>query len=263
MSFDEKTLQEKFPWQRSQYYSDYNAILGYYQVLSCLENTIGESLLDLPCGDGTLTSMFTKYFKRVVGVDASSQHLNKARQLLPQVEFHECLIENFYPDCQFDNVVMLNILEHVPDPVLTIQKASTFLKTNGRLIIHVPNENAVNRQIALHMGTLTSLGELSPFDINIAGHRRSYNLNSLQEEVKKAGLNILAFGGVFYKMLSTPQMDWLLKNGLWESGHGWGRTGKEKDKDWKLEFCRACYEFGKDRPEDCNIVYVCATKKEV
>jgi hypothetical protein len=56
-------------------------------------------------------------------------------------------------------------------------------------------------------------------------------------------------------MLSTPQMDWFLKNGLWEEGgFGWGRVGSEK-KDWRKEFCRACYEIGKERPEDCNVIY--------
>jgi hypothetical protein len=31
--------------------------------------------------------------------------------------------------------------------------------------------------------------------------------------------------GIFYKMLSTAQMDRFLKNGLWEDGgFGWGRA---------------------------------------
>jgi hypothetical protein len=66
-------------------------------------------------------------------------------------------------------------------------------------------------------------------------------------------------GGVFYKTMSTPQMDWFLKNGPWkEGGFGWGRVGGER-KDWKAEFCRASYELGKKYPEDCNIIYACAT----
>ena len=60
-------------------------------------------------------------------------------------------------------------------------------------------------------------------------------------------------------MLSTPQMDWFLKNGLWDSGHGWGREGIS-DVDWKAKFCHASYELGKSRPEDCNVIYACITK---
>jgi hypothetical protein len=34
-----------------------------------------------------------------------------------------------------------------------------------------------------------------------------------------------------------------------------------KAKDWKIEFCRACYEYGKTVPEECNVIYVCAKKQ--
>jgi len=158
---------------------------------------------------------------------------------------------------------MLNILEHVIDPIQLIKKAESLLASNGTIIIHVPNAMAINRKIAVLMGTLKECEELSPFDINIVGHRRSYTMKTLIEDVKKSGLEIVGNGGIFYKMLSTPQIDWFLENGLWkEGGFGWGRVGEEKAKDWKMEFCRACYEYGKTVPEECNVIYVCAKKSK-
>ena len=110
------------------------------------------------------------------------------------------------------------------------------------------------------MGTLKHCEELSPFDLQIAGHRRAYSIKTLCDDIKKAGLKVEKTGGIFYKMLSTAQMDWFLKNGLWEDGgFGWGRVGGEQ-KDWKAGFCRASYELGKQQPEDCNIIYACVTK---
>ncbi len=258
---NEKELQETFPWQRSKFHTDYNQVLTHYKVLSCLENATGDSLLDIACGDGMLTKLFAQHFKTVVGVDASSRHLSEARKRVPTVTFYESLIEDFECEQKFGSVFLLNLLEHVNDPVAVLRKAVDFLEPGGRLIAHVPNCDAVNRKIAVLMGTLSSCDELSPFDLKITGHRRSYNLESLQQDIKRAGLEIIKIGGVFYKMLSTPQMDWFLKNGLWEAGHGWGRTGMEKSKDWKAEFCRACYEYGKEHPEDCNIIYACATRR--
>jgi hypothetical protein len=156
---------------------------------------------------------------------------------------------------------MLNILEHVIDPVAVLQKASSLLDNNGVLIVHVPNAHAVNRKLAVLMGTLTECEELSPFDIHVVGHRRSYTLETLSVDIKKAGLKINHTGGVFYKSLSTPQMDWFLKNGPWEEGgFGWGRVGAENQQDWRAEFCRASYEFGKEHPEDCNVIYACITR---
>ena len=257
---NEKELQETFSWARTQIFSSYNHVLGYYQAQACLENTRGKSLLDMPCGDGALTAMLAPTFSRVVGIDASSKHLELARKALPQVEFHEALIEDFETTERFSTITMLNILEHVIDPIEVLQKAASLLEDEGVLLVHVPNALAVNRRLAVLMGTLTECEELSPFDIEIVGHRRSYTLQTLCADVEQAGLKIAKTGGVFYKSLSTPQIDWFLKNGLWEEGgFGWGRVGGEQ-KDWKAEFCRASYELGKQHPEDCNIIYVCVTR---
>jgi 2-polyprenyl-3-methyl-5-hydroxy-6-metoxy-1,4-benzoquinol methylase len=256
----EKDKQDTFTWERGRNYPTYNKILGYYQAMSCLENARGNSLLDLPCGDGTLTQIFCDHFKRVVGVDASHEHLHKARERLPGVEFHEALLEEVRLHQTFGTVVMLNVLEHVVDPIHALRCASAFVEDGGVLIVHVPNALAVNRQIAVMMGTLTSCEELSPFDIQIAGHRRSYTMKSLLADIKAAGLSVTKTGGVFYKMLSTPQMDWFLAQGPWqEGGFGWGRVGAAP-RDWRAEFCRACYEYGKAHPEECNIIYACIAK---
>jgi len=256
----EKKLQETFTWARTQVFEDYNTVLGYYQAMTCIEHAHGDSLLDMPCGDGALTSMMAPRFKRVVGLDASSKHLALAKVNLPMATLHEGLIEDFKTDERFDTITMINILEHVVDPVLMLRQAANLLSDKGILIVHVPNAVAINRRLSVLMGTLTSCDELSPFDIEIVGHRRAYELDTLVENIKDAGLTVCNTGGIFYKMLSTSQMDWFLKNGLWkEGGFGWGRVGEEKSKDWKSEFCRACYELGKQHPEDCNIIYACVT----
>lgn len=257
----EKALQESFPWARSQVFSSYNNILAFYQARACLEYARGESLLDLPCGDGTLTAMMASRFRRVVGVDASGKHLDLARKTLPGAEFHEALIEEFETDERFDTVSMINILEHVVDPVAVLRKAADLMSEGGVLLVHVPNAYAINRRLAVLMGTLTDCEELSPFDIQVAGHRRSYSRATLCSDIEKAGLRVNATGGVFYKSLSTPQMDWFLKNGPWkEGGFGWGRVGGP-ERDWRAEFCRASYELGKQYPEDCNIIYACVTRE--
>lgn len=262
MSFDlkrEKKKQEKLPWDRS-HFAGYSSMVGHFQVRSVLENARLGSLLDLACGDGKLTAELAKKFKRVLGVDASGVHLRKAQKRCPSAEFHESLIETFATEEKFDTVTMLNIMEHVADPTSVLKKAASFLKKDGVLIVHVPNALAVNRVIARIMGTLKDEYELSPFDIQVAGHRRSYDRKLLIKEVRRAGLKPVKTGGIMYKALSMAQMDWFLKKGLWQKGgFGWGRVGGPK-KDWRLEFCLACYEFGKMRPDDCNIIYVVAKR---
>lgn len=261
MNNEEKERQEQFPWERSKYHATYNSILAHYKVLSCLEHSVGSALLDLACGDGMMTEQFSKHFEKVVGVDASGKHIAEAKKRCPTVTFYESLIEDLQIKEKFDSIFLLDILEHVLDPCLLLQKAASFLNPGGVMIVHVPNAEAINRRIAVIMGTLKTCDELSPFDVNVAGHRRSYTLNTLQEEIKKAGLVVNSTGGVFYKMLSTAQMDWFLENGLWaDGGFGWGRSDGPK-LNWRTEFCRACYEIGKAQPADCNIIYAIITKE--
>lgn len=256
----EKISQETFEWQRSKNFPAYSLILGQYQAKVCIELGHGSSVLDMPCGDGALTAIFAQHFPRVVGLDASSKHLAEARRRLPGVEFHESLIEEFEPTEKFDSIFMLNILEHIEDPVYVMRRVSGWLNPGGVIVVQVPNADAINRRINLLMGAISACDELSPFDINVAGHRRYYRMSSLLDHIHAAGLKVRETGGVFYKMLSTPQMDWLLSQPQWDdAGFGWGREGSEREKDWRTAFCEACYQIGKDRPEDCNIVYACAT----
>jgi len=257
----EKQRQESFVWSRSAFHSEYNRYLAEYKVKSCLDSKRGASLLDIACGDGLMTELLSHHFERVVGVDANGAHLSLARERLPLAEFHECLVEDLVLEETFDTVTMLDLLEHVEDPVAVLKKAASFLAKDGVLIVHVPNAYAINRRLAVLMGTLEYCEELSPFDLQIAGHRRSYSMATLCEEVGKAGLRICSTGGIFYKILSTPQMDWFLKNGLWqEREFNWGRVGGPP-RDWKAEFCRASYELGKQHPEDCNIIFACITRQ--
>ena len=95
-------------------FNEYNAVLGYYQVQSCLEFARGPAVLDLPCGDGLLTALFSDHFERIVGVDASSVHLARARERVPQGEFHEALIEELELDEKFDSVSMTLLLHCIP-----------------------------------------------------------------------------------------------------------------------------------------------------
>ena len=256
----EKKKQDAFPWSRTTYHVTYNAMLVEYKIKSCLENSKGDSLIDLACGDGLMTRSFAEHFKCVVGVDASAKHLAEAKKRCPEVTFHESLIEDLDINEKFDSVFMLDVLEHVIDPICLLRKASDLMNDDGVMVIHVPNARAINRKIAVLMGTLETCEELSPFDLSIAGHRRSYKLSTLVADIEKAGLKVRKTGGIFYKMLSTAQMDWFLENGLWKGNQfGWGRVGGE-EKDWRSEFGRACYEIGNERPDDCNIIYAVVTK---
>lgn len=256
---EEKERQNAVPWERGKFFKMYETMLGHYIIQSVLEHAKPPNLLDIACGNGAITSQLAPHFERVVGLDASSGIVARARLAYPKIDFVDSLAEDYHPAEKFSTITVLNLLEHVIDPVGLLRSLGRFLADEGVLIVNVPNALAVNRRLAKFMGTLTDEYELSPYDINVAGHRRSYDMARLVADVEAAGLRVAKRGGIFYKSLSQAQLDWFLENGLWEAGgFGWGRVGSERAKDWRKAFCDACFELGKDRPNDCNLVYVVA-----
>ncbi|HEX9792727.1 MAG TPA: class I SAM-dependent methyltransferase [Planctomycetota bacterium] len=251
--------QSGIQWERGKFFAAYEDMMGDYIVRSVLDHARKPSLLDFACGNGAITAMLAPHFERVVGVDASAPHVATAASAHPGIEFVQALAEDYRAAEPFSTITLLNLLEHVVDPVDLLARVSGNLARDGVLIVNVPNALAANRRIARMMGSLADEYELSPFDLEIAGHRRYYDTAKLVADLESAGLRVRETGGIFYKMLSQAQIDWLLLQPHWDRGEfGWGRVGAEDAKDWRKAFCDACYEYGKQRPAECNLIYAVA-----
>jgi 2-polyprenyl-3-methyl-5-hydroxy-6-metoxy-1,4-benzoquinol methylase len=64
-------------------------------------------------------------------------HYGIARQENLRVE--NCTIEDYNPGHKFDNITMLNALEHVLSPTAVLTKIHSFLNDGGHVLISVPN----------------------------------------------------------------------------------------------------------------------------
>ena len=261
----ELARQQQFKWTRTGYHPKYNSQLSKYKVISCLEqigrhcddkDPLDRSLLDIACGDGYITEKLSPYFSKIIGLDANSDVVEQAKKRVTKARFFNSLAEDYQSDEKFSSITLLDLLEHVQSPVDLLKHLKSMLKPEGVLIVHVPNALAINRQLNVLMGSLTHCEELSPFDLNIAGHRRSYCMKTLLHDINSAGLVPVDQGGIFLKLLSTPQMDYLLSADHWDNAeHGWGRSG-DSSVNWKDRFCEASYKLGAQYPELCNVIHV-------
>lgn len=73
-------------------------------------------------------------------------------------------------------------------------------------------------QLALHMALIKDLKDLTENDKN-HGHRRVYDRVSINEEIKKAGFNIISQGGVMLKPFADFQMNKLIDDGMLQDIH--------------------------------------------
>ena len=225
----EKERLENIGWSRRT--EGFEIVLGRYIMKKTLELAKGPRVLDVGCGDGSLTKILAENFDNVVGVDGSREKIRLAKETVLGVEFHESLFEDFETRDRFDSIMMINLLEHVEDPILCVEKARNLLKPEGRVIVFVPNALSLNRRIGKLMGIIESYYELTSNDLNL-GHRRSYDMNILIKDLEKGGLTVNRRGGVFLKPLSNKQME-----------------------SWNGKICDALYEIAEELPDYSSTIY--------
>jgi hypothetical protein len=125
-----------------------------------------------------------------------------------------------------------------------MKMAKSVLKSDGLLMIVVPNARALSRQLALHMGLISDLKALTENDRN-HGHRRVYDRVSLDRDIKSAGFENLCQGGIMLKILADFQMDELISMQVLQDEHIDG-----------------LYGLGLEYPDLCGSLFsVCRPKK--
>ncbi len=165
----------------------------------------GARVLELGTGDGLLTRALHD-----AGIDAELLEgapllCARARTLYPHLPVHEALFETFEPHRPYDMVLALHVLEHVDDPVALLSRIATWLRPGGAAMLVVPNRASIHRRVALQMGLIGALDELSPRD-HLVGHRRVYDLETLRNHAAAAGLRPRSSFGAFLKVLPNSMM---------------------------------------------------------
>ena len=92
--------------------------------------------LDAACGTGRHTAYLAELGHKVIGVDTSPEMLARAREKVPDGEFHEAdLHELPLADDSVDLVVCAVALAHVPDLARALTELVRVLRPNGHLVI--------------------------------------------------------------------------------------------------------------------------------
>jgi SAM-dependent methyltransferase len=101
-------------------------------VLEWLDPKAGERILDLGCGDGTLTAQLAASGARVVGVDASVEQVNAARSRGLDARVMDGAHLDF--DAEFDAVFSNAALHWMRDPDAVIAGVGRALQPGGRFV---------------------------------------------------------------------------------------------------------------------------------
>jgi trans-aconitate methyltransferase len=101
-------------------------------VVELLAAQLGESILDLGCGDGALTERIASSGARMTGVDASAAMVSAAR--LRGIEVHQLSADALPFDREFDAVFSNAALHWMPNAEAVIAGVHRALRPGGRFV---------------------------------------------------------------------------------------------------------------------------------
>jgi SAM-dependent methyltransferase len=106
----------------------------------------GCRILDLGCGDGSISAQFLPGKNRVTLVDRSAGMLERAKRNVPdehasQVEFVHGDIVDLTPRAPYDLVLCIGVLAHVDSVERIIEKVANLVKPDGRAVFQISDDS--------------------------------------------------------------------------------------------------------------------------
>ena len=164
----------------------------------------GSRILDAGCGQGSFTEQLLGNGRDVCGVELDRSGVDHARARCPDARIEQASV---YDDLRalfgdpFDLVVSLEVIEHLYDPRLFVQRVRECLKPGGRFVVSTPY-NGWLKNVAVAL--------LDGFDVHahplaVGGHIKFWSRATLGKLLTDAGFAVDAFAG-------AGRMPWLWKS---------------------------------------------------
>lgn len=170
---------------------DYNLQIRKENLEAFTKDLKYDSVLDMPCGTGSISLPLLKHAKTVTLIDISSNMLSIAKSNIPEIEKHKVTFINddfFNIDIKpgsYDLVICLGLLAHVNSPEQLLNKLSHSVSPGGHLIIqNTDSAHFYSYLIRFYLG-LKNIISKQPYKLNkVKG-------TFVEEQVSKNGLKLV------------------------------------------------------------------------
>lgn len=226
-----------------KYAYDFDSVVRRYMMRTLAPHFTSGKALEIGCFEGESTLLLTEHFDDLTVVEAASDLIEVAKQRVPdRVRFVHATIESAKLEPVYVSIFLVHTLEHLDDPIASLARISSWLTPTGKLFVVVPNAQAASRQIAVKMGIIETNHSVTAGE-RVHGHRCTYSLDTLEHDVRMAGMNVLARGGIFFKPFANFQFDLLISNKIIDQA-----------------YLDGCYALGMHYPELAASIYLVCTR---
>ncbi len=164
----------------------------------------GKQVIDVGCGGGLLTEGMAARGALVTGIDMGKAPLGVARlhqhESGLEIEYRQTTVEQLVEEQagSFDIVTCMEMLEHVPDPALTISSCAKLLKDDGSLFLSTINRNPKSYLFAV-LGAEYILGLLPK---GTHDYSRFIRPSEMESWTRENGLQLTDMTGLVYNPLT-------------------------------------------------------------
>nr|WP_256369411.1 class I SAM-dependent methyltransferase [Methanococcoides sp. AM1] len=151
----------------------------------------GEIVLDVGCSEGYLAKHIPN--NDVWGIDANCQALFKAKETCAEVKLVDLnnLPINPIFSQKFDVIVFGDVLEHLLYPDKVLKHFKQYLKSQGRIIVSLPNIALWRVRLNLLLGKF----DYSDYGVMDSTHLHFYTFKTSKDLISSSGYNVIKVQG--------------------------------------------------------------------
>jgi len=161
---------------------------SHYWVLQFLTRASSPlRILDVGTADGYLGAILRERGHSIVGIEQDATTAERARDFYDS--FHVANIDDFdFPYTEeFDFILFADVLEHLKDPKIVLQRSLPALKKTGEIIVSVPNIANIVIRLSLLMGRF----DYCDRGILDRTHLRFFTFSTLRKMIQEASCKVL------------------------------------------------------------------------
>lgn len=213
MNDSEEHIEELIWFQKTEYNDAYLIFKEYFN---------DANFLDIGCGTGELLEFMKSKGFKTIGIEPSEIACNKMKE--KQLEVYNCDLLKFYEmnTKKFDIMNMTNVMEHIPNPIETLQICKNILNKKGIIRIKVPND--FNE---LQLNAVEKLN-VPQYWISVPDHVNYFDFKSLEKLLVHEGFQIIN------KTVDFPMKLFLLMGENYINDNAIGKICHEKRKKLEL-----------------------------